>query len=524
MKIIKFMIIVLVFALGGCDVDYYPSPNSPTSPPSAAVFNNTVHSIVFNTRDEWFMGRFTLATMQQWQQSEYGDEDRFAYRESMRQYWGTFYSNLENLRIVIKLNEDPATMDNMLAYGANENQIACARIMMAYTFNIMADTWGDIPYYSYGSDNPNFQALQLAGETEVIYPAYATQEEIYTDILKELKEAHDQLDATKAGFKIGDVIYNGNVAKWKKFANSLRLKIALKIRSANASLANTHINEAVLAGVFTSNADNAVFAFESADKNASPMYRAWNVGNRSDFAISNTLVTLLKGENIRETPTGADLNTNPFPGLLDPRLEQYAEVNKDGNYVGMPIAESSAQAAVIKYESLPSRANIIDKPDYGIVLLEFSEIAFTLSEINAWDQTHYVNGITASMQKWGVSAPDIAAYVASVPAANQRNVLTQKYIALYMDAHAAWTDYRRTGFPDYLVKPGQNYTVYDPATTTYHPFKLNAIPAEITNDLPKRMQYPAYEFTLNGDNYLDAVAKLAGGKDNLIAPLWWDKN
>ena len=523
MKIIKFMIIVLVVVLGGCDVDYYPSPNTPTTPPSAAVFNDAVHSIIYDTRDEWFMGRFTLATMQQWQQSEYGDEDRYAYRESMRQYWGYLYSNLENLRICINLNEDPATKDNMLAYGDNDNQIACARIMMAYTFNIMADTWGDIPYYSYGNPSENFQALQLSAETEVIYPVYATQQEVYTDILNELKQAHDQLDVSKDGFKIGDVIYNGDVAKWKKFANSLRLKIALKIKGADEALANTHITEAITAGVFTSNADNAVFTFENSDKNASPMYRAWNVGNRSDFAVSNTLVTLLKGDNIRDT-LGIDLNANPFPGILDPRLEQYAELNSDDNYVGMPIAESSAEAAVIKYESLPSRANIIDKPDYGIVLLEFSEIAFTLSEVNSWDQTHYENGIRASMDKWGVASADIDAYILLVPAASASTVLTQKYIALYMDAHSAWTDYRRTGYPDFLIKPGQHYTVYDPATSTYHPFKFNAIPSDITNDLPKRMEYPAYEFTLNGDNYLVAVGRLQGGEDNLVAPLWWDKN
>lgn len=521
MKLIKSIIFALLLISVGCDVDYFDNPNQPTTPPSAAVFNNAMHSLITNTRDTWFLGRFTQATMQYWQQSEYGDEDRYGYRESMRQTWSTFYYNLERFRIVIELNEDAATKDAMMAYGANVNQIACARIMMAYTFNLMADTWGDIPYYSYGSPSANFQALQL--KDDVLNPRYATQAEIYADILNELQEAADQLDSNLPGFTQGDVVYNGDVEKWRLFANSLRLRIAVKIQSANAALATTHINDAIADGVFTSNDDNAVFTYDSDDKNASPMYRAWNVDNRSDFAVSNTLVTLLKGDNIRETPTGTDLTTNPFFGLYDPRLEQYAERNSDGEYVGMPIAESSAIAATITYESLPNRDNIIDKPDYAPVLMEYAEVEFLLSELNSWDQTNYTNGIRASMEKWGVPTADINAYIAAVPAANEENVLTQKYIALYMDGATAWAEYRRTGYPNILIKPGDDYTVYEPHDDVYYPFNFSAIPLEITNDLPTRMEYPGYEQTLNADSYFEAVDRLATG-DDLISPLWWDNN
>lgn len=523
MKIIKYSLALLLIMLAGCEVDYYSSPNSPTSPPSAAVYNNTVHSLVTNTRNTWWLGRFTQNTMQYWQQAEYGDEDRYGYRESMRNTWASFYYNLENLRIVIDLNDNPETRDNMLAYGANENQIATARIMMAYTFNIMADTWGDIPYYSYGSDNPDFQALTLAGEDEIIYPVYASQADIYADILNELQQAHDQLDSSKDGFTQGDQVYNGNVEKWKLFANSLRLKIAVKIQSADAALANSHINDAIAKGVFESNDDNALFAYETADKNASPMYRAWNVDKRADFAVSNTLITLLKGENIMGhdgTAATTPVTDNPFLGIYDPRLEQYAEPNGDGEYVGMPVAETSSQAATITWKSYPHEANITGKPDYAVVLMEYAEVAFLLSELNAWDQDHYENGIEASMEKWGVPQPDINAYLAEVPAANEENVLTQKYIALYMDGQSAWSEYRRTGYPDVLVKPG-NYTVYRPSTDEYHLFVFDPIPDEITDDLPKRMEYPQYEQTLNEASYRAAVEKLSNG-DNLISPLWWD--
>jgi hypothetical protein len=524
MKIVfKSIIVALLAVFMGCNVEYYDSPNSPSSPPSPSVFNNAVHSIVLNTRDTWWLGRFTQNTMQYWQQAEYGDEDRYSYRESMRNTWNTFYLNLQNLKEVIDMNENPATKNNMMAYGDNANQIACSRIMMAYLFHIMVDTWGDIPYYSYGTKSANFQALQLSGATEVIYPVYAPQTEIYEDLLKELQAAETQLDITKPGFKIGDNIYKGNVAKWKLFANSLRLKIALKIRAKNATLANTHINDAIAKGVFTSNADNALFAFETVDKNSSPMYAAWNVTKRKDFAVSNTLITLMKGENLyghNGTTHTTPITSNPFIGLYDPRIEQYADKNGDGEYVGMPVAETSGQAATITWKSFPSTPNITGKADYAVVLLEYAEIAFIRSEIENWNQTHYENGIRASMQKWGVPTTAINTYMAAVPAANQENVLTQKYIALYMDGQSAWSEYRRTGFPKTLMKPG-NYCVYRPFNNTYYRFVFSPIPAEITNDLPKRMQYPVAEQTLNGENYKAAVAKLAGGKDNLIAPLWW---
>jgi hypothetical protein len=525
MKIfIKSIVTVLLLVLLGCQVDYYDNPNNPSTPPTSGVFNQAVFSIANATRDTWWMGRFTLNTMQYWQQAEYGDEDRYAYREAMRDYWINFYGYLQNLKIVIELNEDPVTRASMAAYGDNENQIACARIMMAYVFHIMVDTWGEIPYYSYGSNNPKFQALQLNAAVPVLNPAYAPEPEIYEDLLKELKEAEAMLDVTKDGFRSGDNIYNGDVAKWKKFANSLRLRIALKIRGVAPDMANPHITDAIAKGVFESNADNATFVFEAVDKNAAPMYVAWNVVKRKDFAVSNTLVALMKGENImahdKEKVTQA-LNVNPFFGLVDPRLVQYADPNIDGEYVGMPVAESSAQSATINWKSYPSTPNITGKADFGVDFMEYAEVAFILSELNGWDQTQYINGIRASMEKWGVANAAITAYLQAVPAANQENVLTQKYIALYMDGQTAWSEYRRTGYPKILIKPGNDYAVYRNKTNSYYLYNFSAIPAEIKNDLPRRMQYPQKEQTLNTKNYKDALTRLQGGVDNLIAKLWW---
>lgn len=523
MKIFKTIIVLaLLAAFSACDVDYYVNPNEPVTPPTSAVLNNTMYEMITDTRDEWFAGRFTLATMQYWQQSEYGDEDRYSYRESMRETWEDLYYNLENMRQVILLNADETTASDMAAYGDNNNQIQTMRILMAWTFNMMTDTWGDIPYYSYGSDNADFQALMLGNtdlENQIIKPKYATQDQIYTDILTVLQEAEASLDESKSGFTGGDNIYDGDVAMWKKFANSLRLRIAMKMKGFNASLGNQHIADAISKGVFESNADNAGFEFENNASNGAPMYVAWNVDNRSDFAAGHSFVTLLKGENLMNA-SGADLTDNPFAGMVDPRLPLYVQPNGDGVYQGMPIAETSAEAATITFESLPGDG-IINKADFTEMIMEYAEVQFLLSEQNGWDQTYYENGVRASMERWGVEAADIDAYIAALPPANEENVLTQKYIALYMQSHTAWSEYRRTGYPHTLIEPFEQYSItYD---DFQYDFTFNPIPSEIgtTNDLPYRMEYPDQEYTLNGDMIQEAVNRLDNG-DMLSSKLIWD--
>ncbi|MCX2679496.1 SusD/RagB family nutrient-binding outer membrane lipoprotein [Galbibacter sp. EGI 63066] len=509
-----------------CDVDYEDNPNEPSSVPTSALFNNNMKRMVDASRDGFFSGRFTYATMQYWQQSEYGDEDRYVYRESMRQTQNTFYEIAENFREIIELNEDPTTKDAAASSGANVNQIAVSRIMLSYLFNNMADTWGDIPYYSYGSDDPDFEALRTAGypdEEQILTPKYATQDKIYADILNELSEAQDQLNLGLDGMD-GDNLYHGDVSKWKLFANSLRLKIANKIKGADASLANTHINDAISDGVFTSNSDNAMFAYETSDVNASPMYRAWHVNNRSDFAVGHSFVTLLKGENLVDhthTSQPAGANPNPFSGLTDPRLPIYAQENSEGNFVGMFISESSADAATFTVESLPGSA-IIDTPEFAETLLEYSEICFIQSELNGWDQDWYEMGISASMEKWGVASADATAYLGTVPAANMENVLTQKYIALYMQGTSSWTEYRRTGYPKTLIPPHQDYSLYIPSTDTWLDKTFNPLVEQVT-DLPYRMRYPAQEQTLNGANRKEAADRLSNG-DVIYSKLWWDVN
>jgi hypothetical protein len=523
MKKIKIAIaFALILLMGACDVEYFDNPNAPSSAPTAALFNHNTFRMTDAMNDMWWGGRFTWTIMQYWYQTEYTDEDRYVFRESQRQRQNTFYEIAENYREIIRLNLDEATKDAAASSGANVNQIATCRIMLAYLFDEMVSAWGDIPYWSFGSDDTDFQALQLAGVDEANEtPAYATQEKILADILNELSEAHDQLDASLPGMS-GDNLYGGDPTAWKKFANSLRLRIALKIRGVNQSLADQHISDAISDGVFESNADNAMFQYETSDANSAPAYSAWFVGNRSDFAISHPFITLLKGENMvgHDHATRVEgTNDNPFLGLEDPRLHIYAQLSLDGDYVGMPIAFTSADAAAFTWESLPGK-EIIEKPDFAVTYMDFAEVSFILSELNAWDQTHYTNGIAASMQKWGVDQADIDTYVAAVPAASEENVLTQKYIGLYLQGMTPWAEYRRTGYPKTVIPVNAEYSVYVPATDVWWDYTFVPLVDGLT-DLPYRMKYPQQEQTLNGESRKAAVDRLSNG-DAINSKLWWD--
>jgi hypothetical protein len=284
-------------------------------------------------------------------------------------------------------------------------------------------------------------------------------------------------------------------------------------------LADTHINDAISKGVFTSNADNAGFTYEASDVNAAPLYRAYNVNNRTDFAVSHSFIELLLGKNVIDW-SNLPVTINPFLGLVDPRVEVFAQTNSEGNYIGMPISDNSADAQVFNWESPPGDA-IINTPNFVQPLMDYSEVAFILSELNGWDQTEYENGIRASMEKWSVDPTAITAYLALVPPASEENVLTQKYIALYGDAHTAWEEYRRTGFPKTILMPGTQYSSL-PTTGVRLDVEFTSLVDGIT-DLPNRLQYPQFEQTLNGTNRTEAVSRLSKG-DVLDSPLWWDVN
>ncbi|MFB6318545.1 SusD/RagB family nutrient-binding outer membrane lipoprotein [Saccharicrinis sp. FJH54] len=506
MKTIKYIILILVGGVffASCQVDYYSDPNSPEIAPTYGIMNRVQKELMDNTRDEWFSGRQMLLWVQYWNQVNYTEEDRFQYRETVNQNgWDDLYKNAQDLVDIITLNTDEATKGDMAQYGPNENQIAAARIMLVYTYLQAVELWGDVPYYSFGNDNESFQANKLKSDG-IDKPAYASQQDIYVDMLNVLDQAQQNIITTENMID-GDNFFDGDAVKWKKFANSLRLRIANRIKDVYSG-AQAHITAAIAAGVMESNDDNAGVTYESNAVNGAPMYRAFVVQARNDFAPSMQFVELLQGKR------------GPF-GVVDPRLDIFVADNEDGNKVGVPLTDANGTVTKFTWESMPGDA--ILAPNYTEYYMEYAEVCFIQSELNGWDQTWYENGVKASMEKWGVASADIDAYVAGLPAASEETVMMQKYIALYMQPMEAWSEYRRTGYPNTIVRANTPYNYTWPIATGDTTATFVFKPIGGLTDVPGRNKYLLNEASINKEN-VKAAAQAIGG-DEQDTKLWWAK-
>ncbi|WP_314305066.1 SusD/RagB family nutrient-binding outer membrane lipoprotein [Capnocytophaga gingivalis] len=505
------------------------NPNRPQQALPTALFNGSTKLFLKNTRNYTTSGMMFRSWMQYTAQDTYTKESRFLYRDYAGDYlWRYPYQVAGGYKDIIDLNTNPKTKELMATYGKSENQIAAARIMLAYTFALLVETFGDVPYYSYGSPNPErFQALQLE---KYISPVYATQKEIYTDLLKELKEAAAQIVSDSYVFKEGDYIFE-TPDKMRRFANSLRLRLAIRLKDVSdtelRTLAQQSIDE-LKAGtaVMQSEADTVELQFDSDDTNPAPIYKEYFVSNRVDYSPSNSFVQLLKGQRGN---FGVDPRLQKYfapKGLTkyQARDGRYTESDNLNDYIGMPygLDESMADFQFKSGVAVSFFSSRILQPNYAEVFMEYSEVCFLLSEANGWDNTWYKKGVEASMKKWGVADTKITNFLNTIPAANQENVLTQKYIALYMNPNEAWAEYRRTGYPHTLIKVNEETDLNIPTEAGQTKYKFESLVADLT-DIPERLFYPVAYKVINEANYQEALKSMQMSTDILTKRLIFDR-
>lgn len=505
------------------------NPNRPQQALPTALFNGSTKLFLKNTRNYTTSGMMFRSWMQYTAQDTYTKESRFLYRDYAGDYlWRYPYQVAGGYKDIIDLNTDPKTKELMTTYGKSENQIAAARIMLAYTFALLVETFGDVPYYSYGSPNPErFQALQLE---KYISPVYATQKEIYTDLLKELKEAAAQIVSDSYVFKEGDYIFE-TPDKMRRFANSLRLRLAIRLKDVSdtelRTLAQQSIDE-LKAGtaVMQSEADTVELQFDSDDTNPAPIYKEYFVSNRVDYSPSNSFVQLLKGQRGN---FGVDPRLQKYfapKGLTkyQARDGRYTESDNLNDYIGMPygLDESMADFQFKSGVAVSFFSSRILQPNYAEVFMEYSEVCFLLSEANGWDNTWYKKGVEASMKKWGVADTKITNFLNTIPAANQENVLTQKYIALYMNPNEAWAEYRRTGYPHTLIKVNEETDLNIPTEAGQTKYRFESLVADLT-DIPERLFYPVAYKVINEANYQKALESMQMTTDILTKRLIFDR-
>ena len=515
-----------------CQTDFEEintNPNRPQQALPTALFNGSTKLFLKNTRNYTTSGMMFRSWMQYTAQDTYTKESRFLYRDYAGDYlWRYPYQVAGGYKDIIDLNTDPKTKELMATYGKSENQIAAARIMLAYTFALLVETFGDVPYYSYGSPNPErFQALQLE---KYISPVYATQKEIYTDLLKELKEAAAQIVSDSYVFKEGDYIFE-TPDKMRRFANSLRLRLAIRLKDVSdtelRTLAQQSIDE-LKAGtsVMQSEADTVELQFDSDDTNPAPIYKEYFVSNRVDYSPSNSFVQLLKGQRGN---FGVDPRLQKYfapKGLTkyQARDGRYTESDNLNDYIGMPygLDESMADFQFKSGVAVSFFSSRILQPNYAEVFMEYSEVCFLLSEANGWDNTWYKKGVEASMKKWGVADTKITNFLNTIPAANQENVLTQKYIALYMNPNEAWAEYRRTGYPHTLIKVNEETDLNIPTEAGQTKYRFESLVADLT-DIPERLFYPVAYKVINEANYQKALESMQMTTDILTKRLIFDR-
>lgn len=450
------------------------NPNATTSPTTSALLTNTLAGLGNNV---WGSAATTAGGLyaQYMSETQYTEESRYATPTINK---GGYYSgSLNDLQNIINYNTAPETAPIAALNGSNANQIATARILKAYIYWNVTDSWGDIPYFN-----------ALKGDGLI---AYDKQSDIYPDLIKELKEAVEQFDGG-ASFK-GDILYNGNVTQWKKFANSIRLLIALRLSEVDPSTAQTEINAALnqSAGVIENTSDNATLVYPGGNYNH-PLYQYYEITKRFDYALSKTAVDILSPVNDPRLSVFGSSNVG-FPyGLTRDNAVSFANTNTDWSYV---LAASKRQAT--------SPLVIVSAADVWLARAE----AIQRTWVTGSAATAYRTGIQRSWEQWGVyDEAALNAYLAlpanSIATNPLSKIQTQQWIAFYPNGTQGWSNWRRTGIP-----------VLTPASGT-------------GLQIPVRLPYGPDEFNLNKEN-ADAAAALytaAGVTNSQDAKVWWDAN
>ena len=410
------------------------------------------------------------------------------YQENSFSPMDYYSDDLMDLQNIININIDESSREDAAFNGDNESQIAIARILKAYIYWNITDCWGDIPY---------IDALKQNSEV-----SYNTQETIYKDLINELTEAVAQF--TSENPVKGDIIYNGEIPKWKKLANSLRMIMSLRL-SKQYPLATDYA-----AIQFQLALEDAAGVLETNDNNFQLNYPGGYFRNPFYYEGYNTLI----GESATMTTLLDSLGN-------DQRQSAFGSTfNGDPSTLGVPVG-INYPANVNWCQANPTYCNFLH-PDYRqqnspVYLITASHVLLARAEAadRGWTSetpntnTLYQEGITQSFLQWGLDAPD-ASYFNNInvvlpyipgTGANLKQIAIQQYVSYYPDGVQGWSNWRRTNFP-----------VLSPAP------EAENIPPTIA----RRYMYGQEDYENDSTNVQEAVDRMPGG-DQMESRVWWDK-
>jgi hypothetical protein len=444
----------------------------PANVPGATLFSNAVKNISDGLANASVNVNVFRFTVKHWAMAVYQDEAQYNFttRAIPQAWWTRMYRDvLIDLKDAARVISNDATIDP----GVKQNQLAIIDVMQVYAFNILVNTFGNVPYT---------QAL----DPNNLFPEYDDAKTIYTDLLKRLSDDIGKLNTASGGFaKADDLIYAGNVAGWVKFAGTLQMKMGMMLADVDNAAAKAAI-EAADGKAIAAAADNGLLKYLGTSPNTNPLYTDIVLGGRSDYIAAKDLMDQL-------------INLN------DPRKSLYFGTNNAGDYAGGIVGK------VNTFSDFSKPSSKVSAPDAALIFADYVETEFLRAEarergynVAGTAEQHYNNAITASILYWGGSDADAAAYLAqpavaytSAAGGFRQKIGVQKWLALYNRPFDAWTELRRLDYP-----------VLTPA--------VNAI-----SGFPNRFSYPGNEQQLNGTNYTSAAAAM--GDDKVEFKLFWDK-
>ena len=478
---IEFLILASVLMiLNSCTKNFDEmnvNPNSPTVVPATNVLlraTNYVAGTLFGERlDVYYAGSYAGHT------AHIGVGD-YEYRVDINNsMWRSMYISMTYFVDAARLAE---------AEG-NTNLYAAALTMKAYTAQQTTDMWGKIPYS---------EAFSMS--EGIIYPKYDTQQEVYTAILAELKEAADLFNSGTGATGPGDWIFKGNIERWKKFCNSVRLRAAIRLSNVDEATSKAVIAE-ILGNpstypVMTENVDNAYFWWPGVSPDQELWFRRMGAadGNKKDaYRTNNVLVKALLDNN-------------------DPRLPVYADKNKYGQYKGYSFYYGQTRDTMNNANNVSHIGDRFGNDPKGFSpFMNCAEVHFIIAEavqrnfVAGNARLSYETGIARSMEENKIQADAIAEFLLQTEVAwdggttsNLHKIALQKWVSLFKQSVEAWSESRRTDVP-LMDQVSENYALKH-------------------NRPPFRMAYADEEKSLNTKFPADVI------EDDIFygTQVWWD--
>ncbi|WP_421801317.1 SusD/RagB family nutrient-binding outer membrane lipoprotein [Flagellimonas sp.] len=483
-----FAAMLLTWSCDNADFgDVNDNPNGSTEPNPSSLLANSMVTYGTMTGTSYLI-RPTLYVQYQ-SQVTYTSQMRYSETPSS---WFLYYAGaLEDLDETIRFVEAPENQGAELeAQGYPANQIGVAKLMMAEIMKRVTDSYGDVPFSQafMGLDN--------------LSPAYDSQESIYDGLFAIVKEARDMMDTSEAG-PTGDVIFNGDVMKWKQFANSLLMQMALQLSNKYPSASGKAATEFIAAlndpnGVIEQVGDEPWFTYQDLVGFRNP----WFANRTRDYFLSQEFTDALHGYSTELNPTS---NTT-----YDARLEVYST---DADLDGVPYGyrnESGAgknQMSTQNYWNATSQLPMMTASYTWLNRAEAAALGWTTEDAEmllamgietSYESLDFHHGTSISAQAQSY----IDARLLDAEAYGILQVVAEeKWVSLFGEGFDAWAEWRRTEIPN--LKPATDY--------------ING------GSIPGRFNYPAEESSLNSDNYSQGVGTLVPAQDNNTSKVWWDQ-